>query len=440
MIIELCDIIISENRQRKDFPAKELADLKASILSKGLLHAPIVQNDGQTLVAGERRYRAITELIIDDKRFYHDGIMMPENCLPVTLLGDLDPLDIREAELEENTVRTDLTWQERAKAVAELHALRTDQAAEVAGVHTTGDTIKEVAGQTQGTPAMVVRDSLLLADHLDIPEVAKAKTQKDAIKVLRKIKETEHRADLASKFDMNKTKHTLQQGNMVELMPKLPDGYFDVIVTDPPYGMGADQFGDMASTGHNYEDTWDNAKKLYEVLAVEGFRCTKPQAHLYAFCEFSRFTEVSNILFLAGWAVWTRPIIWSKGNGMLSRPDHGPRYTYECIIFANKGDKRTVKVSSDVITISPDSAILHGAQKPVALYVDLIERSCLAGDKILDPFGGSGTVLSAASTTRTVATMFELEKQNFDIAVARLDDPLKPVIDTLNNLFQGEPL
>ena len=429
--MKLNDLVIPDNRQRRDFPAKELQDLMQSIKTKGLLHAPIVRNDGRTLVAGERRVRALTMLCLELDGYYYNGALWQLPDIPVVMLGNLDPLDIREAELEENTVRTDLTWQERAKAVAELHALRLDQAAEVAGVHTTGDTIKEVAGQTQGTPAMVVRDSLLLADHLDIPEVANAKTQKDAIKVLRKIKETAHRADLAEKFDMNKTKHTLQQGNMVELMPKLPDGYFDVIVTDPPYGMGADQFGDMASTGHNYEDSWNNAKELYTSLAVEGFRVTKPQAHLYAFCQFERFSEVSGILFLAGWTVWTRPFIWSKGNGMLPRPDHGPRYTYECILFANKGDKRIVKVASDVITISPDSAILHGAQKPVALYVDLIERSCLAGDKVLDPFGGSGTVLSAASATRTVATMFELEKQNFDIAVARLSDPLEQFKDCI---------
>lgn len=423
--MNLNDIIIPENRQRREFPQKEMRDLMQSIRTKGLFHAPIVKADGKTLIAGERRLKALTMLQVEIDGYWYNGTLIQLPEVPVTYLGDLDPLLIREAELEENTVRLDLTWQERATAISELHQLRMDQMPET---HTPTDTIKEVAGGTEGWNATAVRDSMILADHLHIPEVAKAKTKKEAVKIVRKIKETKHRAELAKTFDMSKTEHEVHLGDMSISIQAQPPNKFDLIITDPPYGMGADQFGDMASTGHNYEDSWNNAQNLYKVLAIEGFRVTKPQAHLYAFCQFERFAEVSNLFFLAGWTVWTRPLIWSKGNGMLPRPDHGPRYTYECILFANKGDKRTVKVASDLITISPDSQILHGAQKPVALYTDLIERSCLAGDNILDPFGGSGTVLSAASQTRTIATMFELEEQNFNIALERLNDPLEEIV------------
>mgnify|MGYP001545419840 CR=1 FL=1 len=107
---------------------------------------------------------------------------------------------------------------------------------------------------------------------------------------------------------------------------------------------------------------------------------------------------------------------------MLPRPEHGPRYTYECILFASKGNKKVLVVKPDVISISPDAKILHGAQKPVELFSDLISRSCLPGAAILDAFGGSGTTISAGIEARATVTLFELDKDNYNICLGRLDE------------------
>lgn len=107
---------------------------------------------------------------------------------------------------------------------------------------------------------------------------------------------------------------------------------------------------------------------------------------------------------------------------MLPRPEHGPRYTYECILFAAKGNKKTLVVKPDVISISPDAKLLHGAQKPVELFSDLISRSCLPGAAILDPFGGSGTTISAGIQARATVTLFELNPDNYNICLGRLKE------------------
>lgn len=420
--MKLCDLIIPTNRQRKEFPKPAMELLKLSIISKGLLHAPVVRNDGVTLISGERRVRAITELHAEGLFFFHNGLQVASGQCPITLLGDLDPLLIREAELEENTIRLDISWQERALALAELKRLREAQAIQSGKPYSTADLSEETTGIRKGTPAVETRNALLLAEHMSIPEVAKAKTQKDAEKVLRKIKETEYRAVLAAKMDLTETVHDLRCGDMRELIQTLPDSTFDLIITDPPYGVGADTFGDMAGTGHNYTDTWEQAYELYQVLAFEGYRVCKGEAHLYTFCDFSHFQEISDLLDLAGWSVWPRPLIWDKGNGMLPRPEHGPKNTYECIIFANKGARKTLCVKPDVIRVSGDTNLLHGAQKPTALYADLISRSCLPGSELFDPFGGSGTVISAAIAARCRATMFEALTDNFNIALTRLKE------------------
>jgi DNA modification methylase/ParB-like chromosome segregation protein Spo0J len=422
-LIPLSSLVIPDNRQRKEFPPAALEELKRSILTKGLMHPPVVRNDGVTLVAGERRTRAITELTLSGETFFCNGVLVGEGNIPVTLLSDLPPLALREAELEENIFRVDLLWQEKAAAIADLHALRTAQAATLGAFHTITDTATEITGSAaKGSDITSTHEAILLSQHLQDSEVAGAKTQKEAIKILRKKKEAAHRAILAAGIDMSAVRHDLRCGSMTDLILTLPSESFDCILTDPPYGVNADSFGDMASTGHNYKDDWETAHELYKILASEGFRVAKSEAHAYVFCDFARFPEVSLTFALAGWEVWPRPIIWDKGNGMLPRPEHGPRYTYETILFASKGGKRTLCVKSDIIRVPGDGKLLHGAQKPVALYEDLLSRSCLPGATVLDPFGGSGPLIPAANSRKLTATLFELIPSNFDICLSRLEE------------------
>jgi len=414
-------IIIPPNRQRKEFLPAEIEDLAESIRTRGLMHPPVVRNDGVTLVAGERRLRAIQSLYTLGAQFSCNGQLVPLGQLPVTLLSDLSDLELREAELEENTIRLDLTWQEKAAAIAELHSLRSERAGKTGQAQTITKTAQEIHGKAvEGYQVSRVHEAVLLREHLTNPAVQAAKTQKDAVKIVRKIKEAEHRQRLAEAFDLTTTKHTLTHGDAVELLPTLPTGQFDCILTDPPYGVGADTFGDMADCGHNYIDSWENALMCYAALAFEGFRVTKPDAHLYAFCDILKFPELVPIFEAAGWTVWPKPMIWSKGNGMLPQPDYGPRYTYEAILYATKGSKRVQKVANDVICISREANLLHGAQKPVDLYCDLLARSVLPGDEILDCFAGSGTIVEAADRMRCTATAIEKLKPNYDIMLTRV--------------------
>lgn len=419
-LLNLTDLVIPDNRQRKEFPVKEMEDLKKSILSKGLMHALVVRNDGKTLVAGERRSRAIRELYKNGDTFsYHDK-PVPSMHVPVVMLKELSPIDLMEAELEENTIRLDLTWQDKARALLQLRDLREAQAAAEGKTFTLTDLTVEVKGTKDGSQN--VRDAVVLAENMHLPEVAKAKSQKEAVKVLRKIKETEWRAELASKVNLQEIQHDIRLGDLYHLTPTLPDNTFDLILADPPYGVDADNFGSMSDTGHNYKDTWEHAHAIYRFIAQEGFRIAKAEAHCYIFLSIEHFEKVQTEFDLAGWTVWPRPLIWSKGNGMLPRPEHGPRYTYETILFASKGDRKVLHVRPDVITLPGDRKLLHGAQKPVDLYVDLISRTCLPGARIFDPTGGSGTCISAAMQTRCTATVFELDQDNYNLCLGRLKE------------------
>lgn len=423
-VIPISLLIIPENRQRRVFDEKKLQELAESIMSKGLFHPPVVHFDGEvyTLVAGERRTRAIQSLSSIDVGVSCNNEQFPPGVLPVTLLADLDPYSRREAELEENTVRDDLTWADKARAIAELDSLRKEQAADSGLYHSFRDTASEIVGREAiGGEITKVTDAVIVTKYLDDPEVAGAKTQKEALKVIKKKAEAAHREVLAANFDMAKTPHTLALASAFDYARDLPSNSFDVILTDPPYGINADGFGSMAGTEHAYEDTPDYGLDCYKLVATEGYRIAKDKAHCYVFLDPRFWHAVSLEFAVAGWNVWPTPLIWNKGNGMLPKPEYGPRRTYEMVLFATKGDRKVLKVAPDVITCPLVTERDHGAQKPVLLYADLLSRSALPGNTVLDLFAGSGTIFPAANKMKVVATACEINPEYYNLALSRID-------------------
>jgi DNA modification methylase len=106
---------------------------------------------------------------------------------------------------------------------------------------------------------------------------------------------------------------------------------------------------------------------------------------------------------------------------MLPQPDRGPRYSYECILYATKGEAKVVKQgASDVLSYTGIKKLLHAAQKPAALYCDLLSRVCKPGDTVLDPFAGSGTIFVAGNTLSLSVCGIEQEEDAFNLALSRI--------------------
>ncbi len=425
-LIKIEDLIIPSNRQRRYLNEETIRELAESIRTKGLLH-PVVtylqEDSSHALIAGERRVRAVQLLHKAQSPFLCNGQPVPPGQIPCILLGDLSSIDRREAELEENVIRDDLTLQEKAAAVAKLHRLRLEQNP----LQTQSDTAEEISGSRQGS-TQKIRDMLLINDHINLPDVARAKTPKEALKAIKKVTQQDLTAALVEIYGEQATDDFQIQLGKAEACFELVDNEtFHCIITDPPYGIGADEFGDMGDFQHEYKDDSRTFWKIMEWLPAESFRTSKREAHLYMFCDIRMFFSVTSLFETAGWIVWPKPLIWDKGNGMLPRPEHGPRYTYDAILFASKGDKKVNGVAPDVLRFSGVSGqkLLHAAQKPVKLYVDLLSRSCIAGDLILDPFAGSGTVFDAAKKLTLRALGFEEKENAYNICRARINGALE---------------
>jgi DNA modification methylase len=205
--------------------------------------------------------------------------------------------------------------------------------------------------------------------------------------------------------------------------------------------MGADTFGDaggiMSGIEHHYDDSYDSWKKLmfgyYDSPFADpedkwqpgwcelSYLVAKPQAHAYVFCDIDRFHELKAGMEAAGWYVFRTPMINVKSNsGRVPLPDQGPRRQYEILLYAIKGKKPVTHIYPDVITSVADENLSHGAQKPVSLYENLLQRSVRPGDSVLDSFAGSGTIFPACHTLHCYATGLEAAPEYYGMALKRL--------------------
>lgn len=439
--LPLSSIEILPDRQRQEFSPGPLQELIDSILSMGLLHAVVVreENGKMILVAGERRLRAIKEIHALSLPLRYSKDIVPEGFVPYTTLGNLTPLEAEEAELDENFRRKDLTWQEQAAAQARLHRLRCAQQQErievaidqghayIPPAHTIADTAKELTGRSDGAYQGKVREAVILSAHLDDPDVQKAKSPKEAIKILKRKEDLKKSAALAETVGrtFSASIHEVYNGDSLELLKSM-HGVADVICTDPPYGMGADSFGDGAGKllgiTHRYDDSKESWLQLMQSFAPLSYLVAKDQAHLYCFCDPDGFHTLRDLFSAAGWNVFRTPLILHKGNsGRVPLPEHGPRRQYEMILYAYKGGKKTTAIYSDVFSVFADENLSHGAQKPVAVYENLLQRSVRSGDVVLDPFAGTGPVFPAAHAFKCKAIGIEMNKEYFGICVQRIE-------------------
>jgi len=442
-LINIDAIRVASNRQRKLFDEGKLREFGEAIQSQGLLNAIVLRiiEDDYFLVAGERRLRTIKDIYALGGQFNYDGEVVPAGFIPYTLLSDLDSLAAEEAELSENINREDLTWQERAAAHARLSLLRTAQAAATgAAPPTVADIALEVRGSSEGCNQENTRRELIVAKHLDNPAVRAAKTVGEAFKVLKKEEAQAKNQALGVSVGRNFTAdvHQLLNANSLEWMQLAPDSQFDCILTDPPYGMNADEFGDsggLAAGGHGYEDSAANFLKILEVLAPESYRLAKDQAHLYCFCDIDWFHTMKTAFSTAGWNVFRTPWFWHKKAGMRAPwPEWGPQRKYETILYAVKGKRPVLQMKGDVLEYPADINLGHAAQKPVALYTDLLSRTCLPGQRVLDPFCGSGPIFAAAQELKVIATGLEMDTASYGIAVQRIQRLKTSTDDLLEGL------
>jgi len=427
------------NRQRA-LDLSHVASLEDSILTKGLLHAPVIATDPVTqapfLVAGAHRLEAIRRLHNRAATFTYNGVPVPASQSPTTSLADiLSPADLREAELHENIIRLDPTWQEKAHAIADIHKMRVVENP----AHTYTGTAKELASLSgrESTSGFrrEVRNAAILAENLHRPSVSKARNATEALGILMKEEEAKVEAE------MIRRRHSVNaaappevraiHGDMTLVLPSLNAGLVDLIIADPPYGQDMDSGGLRSRTveHHNYADTPEVAKAILQTILTEGFRVCKPRANLFMFGDVDLFSFFKQACQAMGWKPFRTPIIWQKSEseGLAPWGGEGFRRTYEMIFFATKGGRGLLQSPVDILSEKRVSRATrrYGPEKPVGLMEQLINCSTMPGDFVLDPCCGAGSTLIAARHLKRKALGIELDQSAFHMAtIAAERDPV----------------
>lgn len=425
-IIEVGAIVVGERQRELD--RNHIGSLKESILSKGILHPPVVIKEGDfyKLIAGAHRLAAM-KLCNDQKEiFSYDGSPLPPGFVPVTNVWDLSPADLLEAELEENIIRLDIPWQDRARALAAIHEMRAKENPK----QTFQDTAAELASK-DGTIAprtlrREVRNATILAANLHRPSVAKARNATEALGILMKEEEARVEAVLIERRQAAATAApspvVAVHGDMRILLPQMEPELFDLIIADLPYGIGADSSGFRNRTveHHNYDDSPEYAKYLLQTVIAEGFRVSKLRSNLFIFGDVDLFPFFKTAAASMGWKPWRTPIIWQKSEseGLAPWGREGFRRTYELIFWATKGQRGLLLSPTDILTIKRVARHerRYGPEKPVELLERLIECSTMPGDYILDPCVGAGSTLAAARHLKRKALGIELDASAYALA------------------------
>ena len=187
-------------------------------------------------------------------------------------------------------------------------------------------------------------------------------------------------------------------GDSLQVMPLL--GRFDAVVTDPPYGIGADKGNAQSSIRDNPKwaaKTWDSARPSPEVFAAISSAASR--SVIWGGNYFADLLPASS-----GWLSWRKP----QAETGFSLADIELAWT-------------SLPIAARQVTMRRRDGNLHPTQKPVALM-----EWCLGflpdAKTILDPFAGSGTTLVACQRMGRHGTGIELDPEYFAIACKRVDE------------------
>lgn len=185
------------------------------------------------------------------------------------------------------------------------------------------------------------------------------------------------------------------QGDSWEEIKRLPCGFADCLVTDPPYAW-LDAVNKIHTTTRPRMRWTFERRDIDRALALEIYRVLKVGAHAFFFVPAETATSRPHIeglirlLESCGFR-FNKRFVWYK-DGVRGMGYNG-RSSHEAILFMSKGKRRKPCDLSigDVVVARPIDARRrrHGCEKPLPLLEAIIKFATKAGELVLDIFAGS---------------------------------------------------
>ena len=282
-------------------------------------------------------------------------------------------------------------------------------------------------------------DYLLDAGKADeVHELTQA-ADEDLDELLAEIK-METSASPAYEYD---PEHNVYFEDCVEGMrERVEDDSVDCVITDPPYGIDVDMNLSVSDATHlrsnepkhngtvSGDMDIDEAIQIFRETFSEIARVLKDDGLFYVFASWKTYPAFATAIESFGYNI-QNCIVWEKSNSnpLASWGDGKPSYDrkHEFILFGCADNATSFSSNHDDIMQYDDARFsdvsdgnhVHPTQKPVTLIGDLIKQATDPGDRILDPFMGSGTTAVAAIQNDREYVGFEVDEDNYRDVIER---------------------
>ncbi len=195
----------------------------------------------------------------------------------------------------------------------------------------------------------------------------------------------------------------------------------DLLWTDPPYNVAYVGKTKDALTIDNDSMGDEQFRAFLEAAYQAADSAMRPGAAFYIAHADSEGYNFRGAVRSVKWKL-AQCLIWVKDVFVMGRQDY--HWRHEPILYGWKlgaGHHMLGDRTQDTVweCPRPKQSKEHPTMKPVELVERAITNSTNPGDKVLDLFGGSGTTLIAAESTKRTAFLVELDPGYCDVIVAR---------------------
>lgn len=455
------DILIDRStRQRTDLTFDSVLPLALSIGKSQWISPILIDEETNYIVAGERRLTAVKLLraacagdysVFTNPQAARELLFPVCTCqvdswdrwnkIPAQLGSKLTPADLAMYEFIENAHREDLSWQDRARAIYNIHTTELLKSKNWTAVQTASlininravvqenlrvwrvyadedasDDIKKIIQEspTLKSAAQVIErytsrrgeDVNLLSGGIAVTRI---KAEKPLYKKpgpqpltnVNKPKEDTNDWDYEWNINCPLADQILINKDFTTWAESYTGEPFNFIHCDFPYGINFNTGPETSRVENkiigNYNDSSDIYWALLNTLKTNK-HLIAPQAHIMFWFSQNLRRETEDFFTSIGGFVQPFLMVWHCNNeGVLPDPQRYGRRTYETAMLITFGDRKIVVPRALSIDSSREKeSRVHRSQKPLKILRHFFEMFVDNSSRVLDPTCGSGTSLIIA--------------------------------------------
>lgn len=229
-----------------------------------------------------------------------------------------------------------------------------------------------------------------------------------------------------------KSRCVLKEDDYKHFLTQIPANSVDLILTDPPYTISRKT--GFSKVGKNSVERfaldmefgeWDKKIDL-DVLAERAYRVLRQGGTAIIWYDLWKLSHLAEAMKRAKFKM-LRVLVWQKTNPVpLNMKATYLSNSRELAVVGVKGGKPTFYSSYDDGVYSypiprHNGKRIHRTQKPLDLFIKLVEKHSNKGDMVIDPFLGSGTTAVATKKTGRLFAGCDINAAYVQAAQERVD-------------------